>query len=380
MAAQGGRTRIGFYLLAILIAGFAGFLRWQAVMRLPVDYDELAYLPVAFRYQEMINGGRWSELIHFQETAEHPLFNKLLFAVDLSIRQPKEPDWNVLDVGRPIPTDAQSAFYGPRLISAVGGTLQVLVITLVNPIAGLLLALDTYHVKYSAQVYLEGVPGLMAVLAVFFFERGLPNKKPEGHQEPPVLQWRWLLLSAATLAFAAAGKYLYGIVGFVLVAFLILRTRSMRATALYCFATLCIFVAADPYLWPNPPMRLWDSLSYHWRYAHSEHVVSSAMPWYAQIVYLLQSAPTSWHPAVFYTGVVDLIILPLSLVGLPRTWKERPIWVAWMGFGLLLLLLWPTKWPQYTLLVLPPISVCAGIGIERIGRRLWSKSRFYKKQ
>lgn len=375
MAAQGGRTRIGLYLLAILIAGFAGVLRWEAVMLLPVDYDELAYLPVSFRYHEMISGGRWKEIILFQENAEHPPLNKLLFAADLCVRQPKEPDWDVLDVGRPIPADAQPAFFGPRLISAVGGTLQVLIIALVNPIAGLLLALDTYHIKYSAQIYLEGVPGLMAVLAVFLFELGVPKEMPVSDQRTAALRWRWLLLSAATLALAAAGKYLYGIVGFVLVAFLILRTRLLRVTTLYCLATLFIFLLADPFIWPNPPVRLWDSLTYHWRFAHSEHVVSSAMPWYSPIVHLLNSAPTSWHPGVFYTGLADLIILPLSLIGLPRAWKERPIWVAWMAFGLLILLLWPTKWPQYILLVLPPLTVCAGIGIEQIVRKVWRKIR-----
>ena len=204
----------------------------------------------------------------------------------------------------------------------------------------------------------------MVVLAVFLFELGLPNPKSHPGTSPP--RWRLLIFSAAALGLAAAGKYLYGIVGFVLLAFLIRRTRSIRSALLYCTAALSVFLLADPFLWPNPPMRLWESLTFHWRFAHSEHVVSFAMPWYSPIAHLLRAAPTKWHPGVFYTGLADLIILPLSLIGIPRALRDRPIWVAWAGFGLLVLLIWPTKWPQYILLVLPPLSVCAGIGIEQI--------------
>lgn len=374
MASSKNRIGFGLFLLATLIAVFAGYLRWHAVKRLPVDYDELVYLPVAFRYQEMMAQGNWKQILQFQNNLEHPPFNKLLFATDLLTRTPSEPKWNSLNVGRPIPPADQPAFFGPRRISAIGGTLQVLIISLVHPVAGSLMALDTYHIKYSAQVYLEGVPGFLAVLAVFLFELGLPKKSSEANLDV-TLRWKLLVLSAIALALATAGKYLYGIVGVVLIAFLILRTRSMRSVLFFGLISIFVFILADPFLWPNPPVRLWDSLTYHWRYAHSEHVVSSAMPWYSPVVHLLRSAPSKWHPGVFYTGLADLLILPLSLIGLPRAWKERPIWVAWAAFGLFVLLLWPTKWPQYILIILPPLSVCAGIGIEQIGRTLWNKVR-----
>jgi hypothetical protein len=183
-------------------------------------------------------------------------------------------------------------------------------------------------------------------------------------------------LSAATLGLAAAGKYLYGLVGFVLLGFLIARTRTFRTPLLYCLAALSIFLLADPFLWSNPPQKLWDSLTYHWRYAHSKHVVSSGMPWYAPFVHLLRAAPTKWHPGVFYTGIFDPIVLPLSLIGVRAAIRERPIWVAWAGFGLIILILWPTKWPQYILLVLPPLCVCAGIGVQQIIRLIYSPKRY----
>lgn len=373
MPTRKDRIRRSLYLVAVLIGAFAGFLRFQAVTRLPVDFDELVYLPVSFRYEEMLASAKWKQIALCQENMEHPPLNKLLFATDLWAHHPKEPDWDALNVGSPIPASDQPAFFGPRRISAVAGTLQVLITALVHPIGGLLLALDTYHIKYSAQVYLEGVPGLMAVLAVFLFELGIANKGPTDNPEPAPLRWRLLMLSAVSLGLASAGKYLYGVVGLVLLAFLIRKTRSVRPVLLYCLPALAVFFVADPFLWPNPAVRLWASLTFHWHYAHSKHVVESAMPWYSPFIHLLRAAPTQWHPGVFYTGLADLLIFPLSFVGLPRAWRERPIWVAWAGFGLFVLLLWPTKWPQYILLVLPPLSVCAGIGIQQIAGAAWRK-------
>ncbi|HSE41171.1 MAG TPA: hypothetical protein VLH08_10450, partial [Acidobacteriota bacterium] len=105
------------YLVAILITLLAAFLRFKAVKELPIDYDELTYLPDGFRYEEMIENHKWAEIVAYDESMEHPAFNKLLFAIDLRIRNPKEPDWEPLSVGQKIPPDDQAAFFGPRLIS-----------------------------------------------------------------------------------------------------------------------------------------------------------------------------------------------------------------------------------------------------------------------
>ncbi|HEY7159737.1 MAG TPA: hypothetical protein VH815_00695 [Acidobacteriota bacterium] len=351
-----------YLIFAILIAAFAGFYRMRTVTLLPPDFDELVYLPAAFHYQEMIANSKWKEIINYQENMEHPPLNKLLFAIDLGIINPKEPNWDNLNVGKSIPPEDHPAFFGPRRISAIGGTFQVLITALIHPIAGILMALNTYHTKYTAQVYLEGIPGLMAVLAVFLFELG-------------ETRWRLLFPSAVALGLAAAGKYLYGFVGFVLLAFLIRRTRSLKSSLLYSGVAIAAFLLADPFLWPNPAGRLWDSLTFHWRFAHSEHVVSAGLPWYAPFYYLLHAEPTKWHRDVFITGSADILILPLSFFGIRRAIHERPIWVAWAAFGLIFLTLWPTKWPQYILFVLPPLAVCAGIGVEQIVNFIWKKFR-----
>lgn len=346
----------------------AGFLRYQAVVRLPVDRDEGAYLTAAFRYQEMLTQKRWKDIPNLDRNMEHPPFIKLIFATDLWFRKPQEPHWASLTVSQPIPPTDRPAFDGARLISAVGGTLQVFVLALVHPLAGLLLAFNTYHIKYSAEAGLEGVSGLMAVLAAFLFEMGRTRKSLSPANAPH--DWKFLAVSAIALGLAAAGKYLYGTVGIVLAAFMIDRRRSPRTLLLYGLIALSAFVVADPFLWPNPYSRLWDSVSFHWRYAHSGAVASAAMPWYSPVVHLIRSQPTMWHPGVFYTRLADVLLLPLSLIGLRRALHERPVWVVWAGVGLLFLLLWPTKWPQYILLILPPLAVSAGIGLEQVARAL----------
>ena len=62
--------------MILFIMALAGFVRWQAVYKLPVDFDELVYLPAAFRYQEMIaagdcDGGVGRNRIDFSFTLAH---------------------------------------------------------------------------------------------------------------------------------------------------------------------------------------------------------------------------------------------------------------------------------------------------------------------
>ena len=72
-----------YFLAVIFIVVLAGLLRMEAVRKLPVDFDELTYLPVAFRYQEALAARKWKEIRDLQENLEHPPLNKLIFAMNL---------------------------------------------------------------------------------------------------------------------------------------------------------------------------------------------------------------------------------------------------------------------------------------------------------
>lgn len=341
--------------LALLAASWQ---RARAVERLPPDFDELIYLPVAYRYAEMLSAGRWSEVAAYRENFEHPPMVKLLYAWELWAARVPEPDWKTLRVGRPIPEPAKPAFQVTRWLSAATGILQVVLTGLVHPVGALLLAFDPYHAKYTSQAYLEGVPGLFAVLAVLVFERALRTSlRPGG-----------LALSGVLVGLAAAGKYPYAlVVGLAVLPFLFWRGRARgRVWAAFLLPALATFLLAHPALWADPPGRLWESVTFHWHYSHSEHVVRSALPWYQPLYHLTHATPTQWHPGLFATGATSWVLLPLAVLGLPATLRQRPVWASWALVGGVFLVLWPTKWAQYLLLVLPPLSVCAGMGVSTL--------------
>jgi hypothetical protein len=362
-------------LAAILVAVVAaGAIRWGAVQRLPPDFDELDYLPAAYRYAERMEPGRWGEIPAVTDNPEHPPLVKLGFGAALRASGAPEPDLQALRVGRPLPEEARPAFTATRTLSAVAGTLQVLLVALASPLGGLWLALDTYHAKYSAQAYLEAIPGLFALLALLLFERATPRREPGslaiGHPAPSTPP---LLASAALLGLSAAGKYPYGlVVGLALLPFVLARLRRRgRLLAAWAGVALLAFLAADPALWPDPAGRLWGSFTHHLAYPESQDVQRAGLPWWFPLFWLTRPAPATWHPGVFPVPWLDHLLLLGALLGVPVAWRERPVWLAWGAVALLVLLLWPVKWPQYTLLARVPFAAMAGWGLSAA----WARGR-----
>jgi ligand-binding sensor domain-containing protein len=55
----------------------------------------------------------------------------------------------------------------------------------------------------------------------------------------------------------------------------------------------------------------------------------------------------------------DGLIFWLAVAGFIRNQRERWWILAWAVMGLIFLLLWPTKWPQYTMVIIPAICLSA---------------------
>ena len=374
------KSPIAAILIGLLAVAAAAWVRQRAVERLGPDYDEYAYIPAGFRYAERMVPGRWSEIPEVPDNPEHPALVKLAYGLALRESGAREPEWDRVPQGKPLQPDARPAFMATRTLSAVTGVLQVLLEALVSPLGALWLAFDTYHAKYTAQAYVEGLPGLLAMLAVLLFERSLRRREPQGLvPSAPELSPLPLLGAALMLGLAAAGKYPYGVVlVLTFLPFLVQRglDRPWLLTGAAAVALLAFF-AANPYLWIDTVDRVWNSAAYHFRYTQTEHVKRAAHPWWYQLYYLTRSAPMRWHPEVFPVGWLDMLLLPAAALGVPFAARHRPVWLAWAAVGLLFLLAWPTKWPQYTLLVRPPLTVLAGLGLMAIkdrllGRRLMS--------
>ncbi|MFO0583265.1 MAG: hypothetical protein U0229_13430 [Anaeromyxobacter sp.] len=345
--------------------------------RLPPDFDELDYIPSGYRYAERMAPGRWGEIPDVTKNSEHPPLVKLTYGLAVKAAGAPEPDWEQLDVGKPTPEAARPAFTAARWASAVPGIGQVAVAAAVHPLAGFLLALDCYHAKYTAQAYLEGLPGLLFVLALLVFERATREGGAARRSDPDA---RLALVAFALLGAASAGKYPFGAVG-VLALFPLALVAFPRRPLLWAglgAVTLAAFVALDPYLWPDPAGRIWESASYHFRYGESEHVKRAGLPWYQQVVWLFEAAPTRWHAGVFPLGKLTVALLPLAVAGLPVALRRRPVWAIQALVSFAFLLWWKTKWPQYLVLALAPLAVCAAFAPEALlalARRVSSRGR-----
>ena len=346
-------------------------LRMRAVVLLPVDYDEDDYLRAAQLYAKIIRNRTWQQLPDVTFNSEHPPLAKLTFGAALASLPPAPeiPEHSVTDpAASSLP---RLHLTRARTVSAIFGTLEVLLLVLLNPLAGLLLASHTFTIKYTSYVMLEALPAFTSAVAVVAYERSqVYNGKG----------WnRWLALSAIALGLTISSKYVYGIAGVVILAHwlltagagIICNPRSGLQMGLrmagWCTLGLLVFLATNPYLWSSPLERLQGSVSYHLEFSRSFLVQVMNLPFFMPIVWLFMWAPG--HPDVMPIGP-DPLIAVLAVVGFKSLWKTRPLYAIWIVTALVFLFLWPTKWPQYVLILTFPWALAAAQGLENTGPRV----------
>lgn len=357
-------------LAVLLVTSIAWTLRARAVQNLSVDYDEDDYLRAAQQFTQLIRNRDWAG---FQETnyrTEHPPLSKILFGVSL-LSAPEAP----LIPDRPTSAGPDNDLPRPLLFKArsvgqVLGTLTVLLLALLNPVAGFFLATHTFTIKYVSQVMLEALPALTSLVTVMTYIQSKKQKNPIG----------WLAVSAIFLGFTAASKYLYGLVAIaVLIDWYLVSKENgnvrsfLKHMLLWGVLALGAFFLADPYLWPDPLTRLKESVFYHAGYASGASEVENAgFPFWQPLVWLNSSA-FYWHPGVFMIDI-DILITILGAFGIGRLWKKDRTYVLWLASAAIFLLLWPTKWPQYILVLMAPLSLAAGetvtLGWEKLKEQL----------
>ncbi len=325
---------VGIVLLAIIVRGWAS-------LRLSVDFDEPTYLETAFDYARALKNGDLAGVIDYDENREHPALVKLVYG------------FMILGLG--LDTDWQAALYIGRLVSALFGVLAVLVLALFDPLAGGLLAVHTMVVKYTSQVYLEALPHLASLVSVLALTRSRGDRD------------RWFWLSALALGLTAAGKFSYLPIVLVLLYIAIWDKRTRWYNLLlYGVVALAIFWILNPTLWREPVTRLADSLFFHARYSQGPRVEQSGYPWHRPLAWISRSWPSLWHPDAFIYPALDGPVFLLALPGLYWEWKERRWVVVWIAISLFFLLVWPTKWPQYTLVLTPALCMSAATALRHI--------------
>ena len=362
--------RILYFIAVLLVTLLALGVRLYAAPRLNVDYDEPVYLRDAIEYAGDIRSGDLKMLAWSETTYEHPALYKIMYGVMLLAYRPIDrlPDKDLPRLA-PIATAAAGPWnVADRYLSVAWGTLAVLALALVNPLAGLVLGIDTLSVKYTSEVYLEALPlfsSLLCALAyVGWFDR------VRGGPGPLKQQAVWLVLSAVCLGMTAASKYVYSIVGLAILvhfAIAVIRGQVPRAAIPYLagwvVAALILFLVFDPYLWPHPIARLNRSILFHEVFQDSRLVLQYHYPWWQPLRWFSAfSANYDLGPASAFLIDVDTLLFASAVIGLPRLLQKQPFFFCWLAVGLLFLLAWNTKWPQYTLIILVPFSMAAAQG------------------
>jgi hypothetical protein len=363
--------RLSYLVAVILVTLIAAGLRLYAAQRLNVDYDEPVYLSAAVEYASAMRSGDLKMLAWSEHTYEHPALSKILFGVVLLTQAPLErlPENDLPRLAPIASTEAGSWNIAARHLSVIAGTLTALVLACVNPLAGLFLAIGTLGVKYTSEVYLEALPLLTGLLCAIAYLKWFNLVRRQRLPSPRASIW--LVLSALCLGMTAAGKYVHTVVGIaILLHFLIAVLRKEVPPRLiiqmigWGILALIMFFVFDPYLWPHPIARLSKSLVFHQDFQDSRLVEMYNYPFWQPLRWLSAfSAYYDLGPAAAFLVDVDTFIFVAAIIGLPRLYRQQPFFFYWLVTGLIFLLLWTTKWPQYTTIILAPFCMAAAHGV-----------------
>jgi len=350
------------YLFSILLVIAVAFgLRAQAVSNLGIDYDEDDYLRAGQEYAHQIRTSNWYGFLEANYRPEHPPLAKIIIGVSiLSVPEaPLTPD--AATSAEPNKFLPRELVNSARTVNAILGTLTVALVAVINPLAGLTLALHTFTIKYVSQIMLEAFPALTSLIVTLSYLQWKKGKRSRMNG--------WLALSAISLGLTAASKYLYCIVGIAVLADWVMDAKeqnsvkaSLRIAALWGALAVIIFFVFDPYLWLDPIARLRESIFYHSGYSSGAAEVERAgFPIWQPFSWLFFS-PYWWHENVF-PFPFDPFITLLALFGLKRLWRKERLFVLWLGIALAFLLIWNTKWPQYIVILTAPLSLASAEGV-----------------
>ena len=275
-------------------------------------------------------------IIDYDFNYEHPPLTKLAYGLAIlplpaAPLIPEQTSPNV-PPARSLP---QPQFHVARTLSAALGTLEVLALAVINPLAGLFLA--SQHLDH--QVHQPG----HARAAARADEHAGGAVLLQGQENPVSARHRdsgWLVLSAVALGLTAASKYTYCIVGLAIVAD---RRWQMPWR---CASSQT--PAHRPYAIRYPPCAVRSSGASRRRHLlrYRPALVGGSVraagavgalprrlraeracqgranfPFWQPLVWLL--GPVPWHPGVFVV-MVDTFIALLAGLGLSRLWRDVP--------------------------------------------------------
>ena len=362
--------------LVLLITLLAGGVRLFAARTLYGDSDEPIYMKRAVAYANFMRSGQFSMLATYDETYEHPALYKILYGAVLLTRRPIDIfHSNQVPNGPILGSDAAHWIMADRYLSVFFGTLAATVLAVVNPLAGLFLAVHGLTVKYTSEVRLEALPLLTSILCMVTYLRWFDKVTVEAPDRSSGKDHAWLFAAAFFLGLTAASKYVYCVVGIAVAFHFVLAVvqgrlpwRYLWLLAGWSLISLVTFFAFDPYLWPDPVARLTKSLQYNYDYSHSGEVVKwGDLPWWQPVLWLMDAFRFSDpNPRWALLINIDFPVFLLAILGLPRLFRTKPAYFYWLVIAVVFLLVWNTKWSHYALIAAAPLCVAAVEGFAAV--------------
>lgn len=326
--------------IVVIVIGL--FLRLFAMEKLFIDKDEKLYMEIGEVYKDNIKDGKLKNIIDTTENIEHPPFIKVLFGTSLLAAE---------KIGIPV-SFTKNKLKAMRSVSVILSMIGIVVITLFNPFAGVLMGITSWHVKYSSEAYFDAGAGAFAILAIFSYFMW-QNKKG-----------KWLYISAVFMGMAMASKYISITTFAAILPFLIYENRKKVLNILaYIGLMAAIFFLCNPTIWSDTIFRLKTSLFFHAEYSQGDMVKSAGFPFYQQLVWLVEGVSGSKRAFLIKP---DIVLLVLGLMGLPLLIKRSKLLGVWYIVNLAALLIYPTKWPQYTMILIPCLALAGGELIKSI--------------
>jgi hypothetical protein len=324
-----------------------------AVANLPQDFDEPIYTGIAVDHARALERGDFEAIIDQPDNREHPALVKLAYGISIHANGSAHNYPGALHTG--------------RVVSAVFGVIGTVILAFLDPFAGGLMAIHGLVVKYSSQVYLEAIPLAFMVLSVFAFLKTEAGK---------VNGWFWS--SAFALGAVTAGKFTYTPVLVIVLAYLAFVEKKIPFRWMIAFAALAVasFFLLNVTLWHDPFNRILEALTFHANYQQGGHVAEVGFPWYQPFIWMFVSTPGDWHGGIFLYEI-DPYIAFFAFAGIPQEWKVRRWLVVWLASGILFLLAWGTKWPQYVLTIVPALCLMAAETARRFSRWV-SRLSYYR--
>jgi hypothetical protein len=342
-------------LIVLVIVG--ALLRIHVAQTVPEEVDENNYLASAVDFRRAVDRGDWSALTDDSHNFEHPPLAKLLYAVTVDHTEldalPEDFGGDFLD-GMPNSLDRA------RWQAIMWGLIAVIALTLIHPMAGLVMAVQAMLVYYTGIAYLDALPMMFTALMAWQYV--------EDKGKGSIHFW----LSAVFLGGAAAGKYPFALGGVViLLHMLYLRQYRWRDLAVWGGLALLVFFILNPYIWTDPLGRLHEQLTFHQNYAGRRNY-SPIVPWRQ---FLFPRQDIRYDDGLLLLPIIDMVIFGLAVPGGFLLLGRKSVFGWWLLIGIVFLMFWRAQWIQHNMIIAVPYCMAVAESCRWVFNRMGEAER-----